>query len=117
MSIFDVTLGQRPAALPATTAAPSEKTTNAPAATPLHAALAPGERPTPLCPPVIVWLDALEGELEKTLADLPPTHFPTPRIRPAEQALADIDAALRRNSARVTVNGLFDLDDHHWDDR
>lgn len=34
-----------------------------------------------------------------------------PAPRSAADTLAAIDAALRRNTARLTVNGLFDLDD------
>ncbi len=121
MSIFDANLGQRPASALAQKPAASDDVIAEPlsASKSLRAGigLTLGERPVPLCPPVIVWPDALDGELEKTLAALPLVPPPISRVRPAEQALAEIDAALRRNSARVIVNGLFDLDDHHWDDR
>lgn len=125
MSIFDKTPGNRPvvdaAAVPGlqSTAAEQAPTISAAKPTSLSASIemSPGERPTPVCSPVIIWPDALEGQAEKSLSDLPPVRPAPVLVRPAEQALAEIDAALRRNSARVTVNGLFDLDDHDWHDR
>jgi hypothetical protein len=122
MSIFDTKLGARPTS-PDSPHAPAHTPTKSGAEhqsagagmggvsrSPLAQPGRPGARPTPLCPTVIDWSGLLEG------ARAPDDTSPAP-ITPAPQSnqtvqetLAAIDEALRQNSARVTRNGLFDLD-------
>lgn len=122
MSIFDTKLGARPTSPdghhPPTSAriageeghqSKGAGMVGAPSG-PLAQPGQPGARPTPLCPTVIDWSGLLEGA--RAPDDTSPAPItPAPRSnQTVQETLAAIDEALRQNSARVTRNGLFDLD-------
>jgi hypothetical protein len=71
----------------------------------------PGVRPGPLCPTIIDWAGLLEGTRAPDDATLPPITSALQSTQSVQDTLAAIDEALRQNSARVTRNGLFDLDE------
>ncbi len=107
MSIFDVTLGERPAASGTfARAGPQANSVIAPSA--LSATL--GNRPTACCPLEVDWAGILTEVQHVAESQLPPLCQPIPTTQSNAEALAAIDLALRQNSARVAVNGLFDID-------
>lgn len=107
MSIFATTLGERPVPPHQVTSAVIEAITMS--HTPAMTATL-GGRPIGVCPAEVDWTGTLTGSPNEVGAWMPPSP-PLSAAPSSAEVLAAIDTALRQNSARVTIHGLFDIDE------